>query len=163
MKLRKILWVPAVMLGLGGVALAPAAAAHSSFHVSVRIGPPAPRFEVMPAARIGFVWAPGYWSWNGGGYIWIGGRWLPQRVGYVYVGPRWHHYNGGWRFEGSHWARDGHYRAPVRVAYRHGARTGYNHGYHRGYRQASRGHGYSHASHRGSHGRHDRGRSHRWH
>ena len=33
--------------------------------VVVRVGPPLPRVEVVPAARAGYLWTPGNWAWRG--------------------------------------------------------------------------------------------------
>ena len=41
--------------------------------VEVQIAPPPPRVEVVPAPRVGYVWAPGYWRWNGHRHVWING------------------------------------------------------------------------------------------
>lgn len=60
----------------------------------VRIGPPPPpRVEVIPRARPGYVWVPGYQRWNGRRYVWTRGvyRRPPHR------GARW--YPGEWRNE----------------------------------------------------------------
>src|ERR1035437_8541587 len=49
--------------------------------------PPAAQVEVIPVAPGPYyVWAPGYYSWNGG-WIWIGGQWVVRpRPGAVWVG-----------------------------------------------------------------------------
>ena len=33
-------------------------------YIDVRVAPPPPRHEMVPAARPGYVWAPGYWDWT---------------------------------------------------------------------------------------------------
>jgi len=38
------------------------------------IAPPAPLVEAVPAPRPGYVWAPGYWTWQGDRYNWIAGK-----------------------------------------------------------------------------------------
>ena len=42
---------------------------------------------------VGYVWAPGYWSYRPTGYGWVSGNWCrrPVRVGYgrFYAGHRW--------------------------------------------------------------------------
>lgn len=73
---------------------------------SVGIAPPAPIVEtVPPPPGAGYVWQPGYWSWNGvqwvwvpgtyvvapyPGAVWVPGHWVSRPVGWVWVG-------GGWR------------------------------------------------------------------
>ena len=69
------------------------------------VAPPAVRYEVVPAPRHGYVWAPGYWDWRGSRHVWIRGHWVRERPGYVYYAPRWHQDNGRWRFERERWDR----------------------------------------------------------
>lgn len=71
--------------------------------VVVQVEPPAPRVEDMPPARDGYVWAPGYWSWDGSQYVWVGGRYVPALAGYTYVAPHWEAVNGGWVLRGEQW------------------------------------------------------------
>lgn len=89
----------AVALGLGvavGVMPAP-----SSAQVYVRVGPPAPRYEVRPARPgAGYVWVGGYWGWSGGQYVWRrgywahhAGAWCPGR--WVYGPRRGYHWTAG--------------------------------------------------------------------
>ena len=74
--------------------------------VIVQTAPPPLRTELVPAPREGYVWAPGYWSWDGTGYTWVDGRMVPEQPGVVYVAPRWEAANGGYAFHGERWARD---------------------------------------------------------
>jgi hypothetical protein len=39
--------------------------------IYVNIAPPAPRYEVVPAPRHGYVWAPGYWDWRGNRHLFL--------------------------------------------------------------------------------------------
>jgi len=75
----------------------------SSDLVIVQTEPPAAQVESMPASREGYVWAPGYWSWDGSNYVWVGGRYVPALAGYTYVAPRWEAVNGGWVLRGEQW------------------------------------------------------------
>lgn len=84
-------------------ALPESAMARVDVDINIGLAPPMPRMEVVPPPRMGYVWAPGYWSWDGGTYIWIGGRWIPERPGYYWRPERWEprerHYHfapGGW-------------------------------------------------------------------
>ena len=45
------------------------------------VAPPAPREERAPAPRDGYIWAPGYWDWNGHAYSWVSGRYLYEHRG----------------------------------------------------------------------------------
>ena len=89
---------------LGAAVHAPPAQARGYVDVSVRVAPPPLRYERVPL-RPGYVWAPGYWRWNGHRHVWVGGQYLRLRPGYVYVAPRWHRHGPGWRFDDGHWAR----------------------------------------------------------
>ena len=97
--LKRSLLGIAFVATLGSVAL-PAGAA-----IIVRIAPPAPRVEVVPPPRAGFVWVPGYWNWNGRRHVWVAGAWVRERPGYVYRQPRWVERGGHWEFEGGTWSR----------------------------------------------------------
>ena len=45
--------------------------------VEVRIAPPAPRVEVVPARPSPHhFWVHGYWAWNGRAHVWVPGRYL---------------------------------------------------------------------------------------
>jgi hypothetical protein len=42
--------------------------------VFVGFAPPVPVVEAVPAPPApGYVWQPGYWSWNGAQYVWVPG------------------------------------------------------------------------------------------
>lgn len=71
----------------------------------VSVSPPPTIFEVTPAPQIGFIWAPGYWGWQGHRHSWYPGHWINDRPGYVWIGHQWMHSGGGWRFEGGHWGQ----------------------------------------------------------
>jgi WXXGXW repeat (2 copies) len=81
----------------------PAAAPAAPGLVVVQVPPPAPRVEDMPPARDGYVWAPGYWSWDGSNYVWVEGRYVPALAGYSYVAPHWEAVDGGWVLRGEEW------------------------------------------------------------
>lgn len=73
--------------------------------VVINVAPPAPRQEAIPAARRGYVWAPGYYELRGRRHVWVKGHWIKARAGYAYTGPRWVETNGNWRMEPGRWAR----------------------------------------------------------
>jgi len=94
----------ALCMAAGSVAtLAPAIA---SADIYVRVAPPAPREEVAPALRPGWVWVPGYWSWNGHRYVWVRGHRVHAHRGAHWVPDRWVEDRGRWRRERGHWDRD---------------------------------------------------------
>jgi hypothetical protein len=73
---------------------------------TVTVAPPAPRHEVVPGTREGFVWAPGHYEWRHGEYVWMEGHWMQQRAGYEYREPRWvQRGNGEWVMVGGNWER----------------------------------------------------------
>ena len=73
--------------------------------VDIRIGPPPPRVEVVPAPRRGYVWVPGYWGWRGNRHYWVGGTWVRERPGYVYAHPGGVQEGDHWRFNRGAWNR----------------------------------------------------------
>jgi hypothetical protein len=101
----------ALLAGLGltfaGVTYAPPAAAQVSVGVGIGVAPPAPRFERVPPPRMGYVWAPGYWRWDGRyrRHVWAGGYWVRARPGYHYRPAYWEQGRGGWRFHQGYWGR----------------------------------------------------------
>ena len=76
---------------------------HAGVNVDIDIAPPAPREEVVPAARAGFVWAPGYWNYNGHKHDWVGGHWEKEHHGQHYVPARWEQHDNHWRLQQGHW------------------------------------------------------------
>lgn len=74
--------------------------------VIVKVAPPPPRHEVVPAPRRGYVWTPGYWEWRRGRYVWVNGVYVKARPGYRYAAPRWVEHEGHYRMEQGRWDRD---------------------------------------------------------
>lgn len=70
----------------------------------IAVPPPPPPVVENPIPRPGFVWAPGYWSWQGGSHVWVEGHWIPAREGEHWVADHWIAHEGRWRFEPGHWA-----------------------------------------------------------
>jgi hypothetical protein len=73
--------------------------------VIVEVAPPPPRVEVVPAARVGYVWAPGYWEWRARRHEWHNGYWVRERRGYHWAPHRWVDRGGRWEFENGRWER----------------------------------------------------------
>ena len=73
--------------------------------IDVRIAPPPPRHEVVPADRPGYVWSPGYWNYHGHRYVWVSGHWVHARHGYAYRSPRWEQDGDRWVLHHGEWAR----------------------------------------------------------
>lgn len=98
----------AAALAFGAAALMPlSASAQIDLNVFVDTAPPAPRYESIPAPRSGYVWAPGYWNWEGNRHVWIAGRWETARQGYDYRRPEWVRDNDRWRLNRGGWHRVG--------------------------------------------------------
>jgi WXXGXW repeat (2 copies) len=81
------------------------AAAQANLSLTIGTPPPAPIYEVVPAPRAGYVWAPGFWQWEGSRHSWHAGYWMPERRGYNWVPDRWAQVHGGWHHEAGHWDR----------------------------------------------------------
>ena len=77
--------------------------------VSITFGspPPPPRYEVVPAPRAGYVWAPGHYELINDQYVWRPGQWMTERPGYRYVAPSWAQVGNQWRYVPSRWDRNG--------------------------------------------------------
>ena len=97
--------------GLAAVALPTAAQAQAYINVQIGTPPPPPRYEVVPAARPGYVWAPGHYEWAHNNHIWRRGHWVQARAGHDYVPAAWHAQGNRWVYQAPRWdAR------PVRAA-----------------------------------------------
>ena len=97
---RKFLLAALTAASLGGTAF-PAAAA-----VYVDVAPPPLRHEVVPAARTGYVWQPGYWEHRHGRYVWHKGMFVKERRGMYWHPHRWEEVNGRWVFHQGGWNRE---------------------------------------------------------
>jgi hypothetical protein len=74
--------------------------------LDVQVAPPAPRYEVVPAPREGYVWSSGYWRYDHGHYRWEHGHWIHAREGHRYTQHEWVAQTGHWHFRGGHWDDD---------------------------------------------------------
>src|SRR4051812_22734086 len=84
----KRIFVAVAAIAIGTAAFIPAQAfAQVNFNVVIGNAPPPLRYEVVPAPRWGYEWAPGYWNWNGRDHVWSPGHWEQARPGYVYQRP----------------------------------------------------------------------------
>ena len=102
------MWTRKLLLGtiVASTFAAVAPTAQAAVEVYVNIPPPAVRYEVVPAARAGYVWAPGYWNWRNNRHVWVKGNWQRERVGYFYHPHRWMEHDGRWKYERSRWDRN---------------------------------------------------------
>ena len=73
--------------------------------VYFKSAPPPARVEVVPAARRGYVWVPGYWNARGNRHVWHRGHWERSRAGYSYIQPNWVQRDDRWQFNRGRWNR----------------------------------------------------------
>jgi hypothetical protein len=101
----------AAFLSTATVVTAPFTPAKAQVSIIFGAPPPPPRYEVVPAPRAGYAWAPGHYELVRDQYVWVPGQWMTARAGYRYVAPTWErYYTAGrelWRYVPSRWDRDG--------------------------------------------------------
>ena len=104
--IKKIL-TPALALPALAAAmfLGTASPAFSAIGIDIQIAPPTPRVIEVPPPRAGFVWAPGYWRWDGHQHVWVDGRFMKERHGQHWVPEHWDERHGHYHFEPGHWDR----------------------------------------------------------
>ncbi len=93
------------MLVLGAMAGMHTTGAQAAIGIDIDVAPPAPRVIVAPPPRAGFVWAPGYWRWDGGRHVWHEGYWVHERRGYHWVPDNWESRGGHYHYNRGHWER----------------------------------------------------------
>ncbi|PCE27935.1 hypothetical protein BWP39_05365 [Paraburkholderia acidicola] len=98
----RVLLVNAALVIAGVSAVASSASAEVI--IVAPSAPPAVRYEVVPAARVGYVWDHGHWRWDRGQYVWEAGHWQAERIGYHWVPGHWAGRGDGWRWIDGHWA-----------------------------------------------------------
>ena len=73
----------------------------------IRLGPPAPREEIIiaaPGPREQFVWDPGHWRWNGAEYVWDAGHWIKRpHARAEWIASHWTQMHGEWVLIEGHW------------------------------------------------------------
>jgi hypothetical protein len=90
---------------LGAALAREPAAAQVGMAVTIGVPPPPLRAEALPPPRRGYVWAPGYWAWNGRRHVWVSGYWVHVRHHQYYTPGRWVQGPGGWQFVQPGWVR----------------------------------------------------------
>ncbi|NMM36306.1 MAG: hypothetical protein HHJ09_02175 [Glaciimonas sp.] len=104
--MKRILCNAAAIVALSTAAFIPMqAVAQVGINIVIGNAPPPVRYEVVPAPRRGYEWAPGYWNWNGRKHIWARGHWERVRAGQYYQRPEWQQDNDGWRLNRGGWQR----------------------------------------------------------
>lgn len=95
---------PLVLPALAAAMLTGAVApAFSGVGIDIEIAPPAPRVVAVPPPRPGFVWAPGYYRWDGHRHVWVDGHFIRERRGFHWVPEHWDERHGRYHFEPGHW------------------------------------------------------------
>jgi len=72
----------------------------------VTIAPPPIRVETV-VVRPGpaYVWARGYWDWDGDSWAWVAGRWaMGPTTTATWVPARYQRVSGGWEYVPAHWS-----------------------------------------------------------
>ena len=92
-----------ITLGLTGMGIVAPTLASASSDVTIDVAPPAPRLEAVPAARAGYVWAPGHWEWNGRFHSWVAGTWIVAHGAYHWTAARWEQVGDRWHFVQGKW------------------------------------------------------------
>jgi WXXGXW repeat (2 copies) len=99
----------ALLLGLlvaaSAGALPSIASAGVAVGIDIDVAPPPVRVEAVPPARVGYVWAPGFWEWRDHAHVWVPGHWIGERRGYHWVPDRWDQRGPHWHHEPGHWER----------------------------------------------------------
>jgi hypothetical protein len=80
-----------------------AAPAFAAAGIEIAVAPPPPRVVVVPPPRPGFVWAPGYYRWDGHRHVWVDGHFIRERRGSHWVPERWDEHHGRYHFVPGHW------------------------------------------------------------
>jgi hypothetical protein len=99
----------AALIAVASAGAVPLTSIAAPVGVYIGVAPPAPLVERVPAARHGYVWAPGHWQWNGHRHVWVSGYWIAERPGYAYTAPVWVQRGGGWVLEPERWVPYGGY------------------------------------------------------
>ncbi len=90
-----------VALGVGAVAMPEIG--NARVYVDIDVAPPPPRVEVVPAVRVGYVWAPGYWNYSGHQHVWVNGRYIHDHHGHHWVNDNWEQRGTHWHHDAGHW------------------------------------------------------------
>src|ERR1700732_2313614 len=81
--------------------------AHAGLFLSITVAPPAlPIYEQPPIPGPGYIWTPGYWSWDDedGDYYWVPGAWAPApEPGLLWTPGYWGWNDGVYVWNGGYW------------------------------------------------------------
>lgn len=94
------------LLAIGAVAAPlPSFAQEAQLNIIVDVPPPPPKTTApAPAAKVGYVWSPAYWTWNGSAYVWTEGSWVAvAEPSKKWVPNTWTQRGKKWYFTAGHW------------------------------------------------------------
>src|SRR5579863_2319468 len=68
--------------------------------------PPLPVYDQPPLPAPGYIWTPGYWSWNNDEYYWVPGTWVePPQPDLLWTPGYWAFVDGIYLFNRGYWGR----------------------------------------------------------
>jgi hypothetical protein len=107
MKMRSLMAALTTVVGTLGFATVTNAARV----VDVEIGvapppPPANAIVVEPAPRVGYVYEPGHYGWDGQRYVWTEQQYVPNREGHQWRRYTLEQRGDKWVYRAGHWDDD---------------------------------------------------------
>jgi hypothetical protein len=126
--------IPALALAAAVPALPVTANAGIAIGLSVNFAPPElPVYEQPPIPAPGYIWVPGYWSWDGGDYYWVPGTWaLAPVVGYLWTPGYWGWGGGAYLWHAGYWGPHVGFYGGINYGFGYTG-VGYEGGYWRGH------------------------------
>ncbi len=101
---RTLTYYAAALIAVSTAAFLPTQAmAQVDVNIVIGTAPPPPRYEPVPTMRRGYVWAPGFWNWDGRVHVWNEGHWENERPGRQFQRAEWVRDNQGWRLNRGGW------------------------------------------------------------
>jgi hypothetical protein len=126
MKIR--IWGPAVVVATVFVT----GMAQAQISLSIAIAPPElPVYEQPAIPGDGYMWTPGYWSWNApdNDYYWVPGTWVSSPfVGALWTPGYWGWGDSGYNWHGGYWGTQIGYYGGINYGYGYGG-VGYQGGH----------------------------------
>lgn len=123
---RNMLLAASILAGPLAAMTPTAAMAQVTVGISVQIAPPVlPVYAQPPLPEEGYIWTPGYWSWNvaAGDYYWVPGTWVqPPVVGVLWTPPYWGWADGLFVFHDGYWGPHVGFYGGVNYGYGYGGR-----------------------------------------
>jgi WXXGXW repeat (2 copies) len=103
--MRNRLLICPLFLALGVLAVSTVSFAQVGIAISIRIAPPElPVYEQPVCPDDGYIWTPGYWSYDDNDYYWVPGAWvMPPDTGLLWTPGYWGWGDGGYSFNPGYW------------------------------------------------------------